>query len=117
LRASKDARPGWWPSILRDARTALLRMTDQRVYVSAKNGAVSWLPHTLEKPVRNDHAELTAQSAPPIVFSTVPFGDQKGMRCGRELKAVAVPATVNGEPFVNLPLGEKPGKAATGDDP
>ncbi|WP_210190347.1 hypothetical protein, partial [Bradyrhizobium sp. NAS96.2] len=25
-RASKDARPGWWPSILRDARkSALLR--------------------------------------------------------------------------------------------
>jgi|GEM_PF-6251107 len=26
---SKDARPGWWPSTLRDARPALLRATEK----------------------------------------------------------------------------------------
>ncbi|MHC2439656.1 hypothetical protein ACVMB0_007031 [Bradyrhizobium sp. USDA 4451] len=29
-RASKDERPGWWPSILRDAASRLLRMTEHK---------------------------------------------------------------------------------------
>ena len=33
-RASKDERPGQWPSILRDARSALLRMTENKYAVT-----------------------------------------------------------------------------------
>ena len=42
-RASKDARPGRWPSILRDARSALLGMTEKAL--SSVGGKLSLITY------------------------------------------------------------------------